>query len=205
MVINDNKLRKYIKDADLIKEIERKIRCYIYFLDYVGQYTPYINGSGMDYDTRYTYEVKKVIRYNDEEIYCTYETETYREEEGFTPDKFSRGSLICSYSTDLTNPVLNELYTKEKLDEAITKDYNITDEIINNFYNNGENIIESKKEENNTDDELYKLYKEIDAINVKIDDKKSTIEALKKAIEFLEEEKTKINQEIEQKENAKRK
>ena len=187
MAINSKKLWLYLKDAGLINEIESKLKCYIYFVDYIGEFMPYINGVGMDFDTKYEYEVEIYTKYNDKAIHYSHETKTFSDDAGHTPNKYSRGDLICSYNTKLDDINLND-YSRDKLEEIIIKEYGITNEIIDNFYGNNENKIST--ETNIDDDELIKLYKEIDEIDFQINNKKSTIESLKKAIDYLEAEKS---------------
>lgn len=211
MSINSKKLWKYLNDVGLINKIENNLKYYIYFVDYIGEYMPYINGAGMDFDTMYTYEVEKVIKYNDAEIYYSHETQTFRGEDNYTPDKYSRGSIICSNKTDLKDAKLSEEYTKEKLEEAIIADYGITEETIDNFYNNktiqeNENDLtneESISHINEKENHLVELFEKINNINIQIKDKKELIEQLKEAVSQLEIEKEGIIEEIQITSNSK--
>ena len=212
MSIDSKTLMKYLYDAGLIEEIESKLNYYIYFLDFIGEYTPYINGAGMDFDTKYTYEVEKVIKYNDKEIYYSHESETFNGENGYTPDKYYRGKVICSYKTNLKDPKLVELYTKQKLEKAIIADYGITNEVINNFYNNPvqENENELSNEDriakiNATEAHLAELFDRVKNINTIIKNNKELIESLKEGISQLEIEKEEIIEKIQETTNSKTK
>lgn len=212
MSINSIKLRKYLNDAGLVEEIENKLKIYTYFIDYVGSYTPYINGAGMDFDTKYTYEVEKTIKYNNEDIYYSHETETFSDDDGYTPDDYKKGRLICSGNIHLNDTRLIDPDTTKILDNLIIADYSITDEIIDNFYNNPvqENENELSNEDriakiNATEAHLAELFDRVKNINTIIKSNKELIESLKEGISQLEIEKEGIIEEIQKTSNSKTK